>query len=276
MSEYPDWLEIRRGQAPLLVSLPHTGIDIPDEFQPSLVSLWRARKDCDWWIEKLYDFATALDATIVRTRISRTVIDVNRDPAGVSLYPGQFTTGLCPATTFDNEPLYKDGKGPDETEIARRRALYFDPYHAALKVEIDRLRQSCRAIALYDCHSIRSIIPDLFEGTLPHFNIGTNEGKSCDTGLAERIAALCAASGLTHVVNGRFKGGYITRQYGHPNQGVHAVQMELACRAYIDEPLGPVDESNWPTPYSEDYVAPVRATLTTILETCREFARAQS
>lgn len=276
MSEHPDWLEIRRGEAPLLVSLPHTGIDIPDEFKPSLVSLWRARKDCDWWIERLYDFAAALDATIVRTRISRTVVDVNRDPTGVSLYPGQFTTGLCPATTFDNEPLYTDGKGPVEADIARRRALYFDPFHAALSAEIARLRHSHRAIALYDCHSIRSVIPDLFEGMLPHFNIGTNEGKSCDSGLTERIAALCAASGLSHVVNGRFKGGYITRQYGRPDEGVHAVQMELACRAYIDEPLGPVDESHWPTPYSESYAAPVRATLTTILETCRDFARAQS
>ncbi len=274
MSVAHDWLEIRRGEAPLLVSIPHTGIDIPDELQTGLVSLWRARKDCDWWIETLYDFARDLDATIVRTRISRTVIDVNRDPAGVSLYPGQFTTGLCPATTFDNEPLYKDGAAPDEAAIARRRALYFDPYHQALKDEIKRLRAQHSVIALYDCHSIRSIIPDLFEGTLPHFNIGTNEGRSCAPVLADAIAQLCQASGLTSVVNGRFKGGFITREYGRPHDGVHAVQMELGCRAYIDEPLGPVDESNWPTPYDPDYAAPVRATLIDILKTCRDFARA--
>lgn len=270
-----DWLEIKRGQAPLLVSIPHTGIDIPHEFQSGLVSLWRARKDCDWWIETLYDFASDLDATIVRTRISRTVIDVNRDPAGVSLYPGQFTTGLCPATTFDNEPLYHEGAAPDAPEIARRRAVYFDPYHAALKAEIARLRTLHPAITLYDCHSIRSVIPALFEGTLPHFNIGTNEGRSCAPALTEKIADLCAASGLSSVVNGRFKGGFITREYGRPDAGVHAVQMELGCRAYIDEPLGPVDESNWPTPYDAAYAVPVRAVLIDILKTCRDFALAR-
>ena len=209
MTTGSDWLEIRRGQAPLLVSIPHTGTDIPDEFQAGLLSLWRARKDCDWWIETLYDFARDLDATIVRTRISRTVIDVNRDPAGISLYPGQFTTGLCPVTTFDNEPLYKDGARPDEASIAHRRALYFDPYHQALKDEIKRLRALHPAIALYDCHSIRSIIPDLFDGTLPHFNIGTNEGRSCAPALSEAVAQLCHASGLSFIVNGRFKGGFI-------------------------------------------------------------------
>lgn len=270
-----DWLEIKRGQAPLLVSIPHTGIDIPDAFQSGLVSLWRARKDCDWWIETLYDFARELDATVVRTRISRTVIDVNRDPAGVSLYPGQFTTGLCPATTFDNEPLYMDGAAPDATEIARRRVVYFEPYHAALKAEIARLRALHPVIALYDCHSIRSVIPALFEGTLPHFNIGTNEGRSCAPALTDKVAALCAGSGLSSVVNGRFKGGFITREYGNPDAGVHAVQMELGCRAYINEPLGPVDESNWPTPYDAAYAAPVRAVLIDILKTCRDFALAR-
>lgn len=270
-----DWLEIKRGQAPLLVSIPHTGIDIPDAFQSGLVSLWRARKDCDWWIETLYDFARELDATVVRTRISRTVIDVNRDPAGVSLYPGQFTTGLCPATTFDNEPLYMDGAAPDATEIARRRVVYFEPYHAALKAEIARLRALHPVIALYDCHSIRSVIPALFEGTLPHFNIGTNEGRSCAPALTDKVAALCAGSGFSSVVNGRFKGGFITREYGNPDAGVHAVQMELGCRAYINEPLGPVDESNWPTPYDAAYAAPVRAVLIDILKTCRDFALAR-
>lgn len=267
-----DWLEIRRGQAPLLVSVPHTGTDIPEPYQKGLVSLWRARKDCDWWIETLYDFARDLDATIVRTRISRTVIDVNRDPAGVSLYPGQFTTGLCPVTTFDGEPLYSEGAAPDEAAIAGRRAHYFDPYHDALKGELARLRGQHRTVALYDCHSIRSVIPALFEGTLPHFNIGTNEGRSCDPALTEKIAGHCAASGMSHVVNGRFKGGYITRQYGRPEEGVHAVQMELGCRAYMHEKLGPVDETNWPTPYDPGYAAPARATLIKILETCRDFA----
>ncbi|MGE0339578.1 MAG: N-formylglutamate deformylase [Xanthobacteraceae bacterium] len=267
-----DWLTIRRGEAPLLVSFPHTGTEIPASFDSELVGPWLARKDADWWIDQLYDFTAELDATIVHTAISRTVIDVNRDPSGVSLYPGQATTELCPTTTFDGEPLYKSAV-PDAAAIAQRRKTFFDPYHAALADEIARLRKSHDKIVLYDCHSIRSVIPRLFEGTLPEMNIGTNSGASCDPALAEAIAGHAQASGFSHIVNGRFKGGFITRNFGKPSEGVHAVQMELACRAYMHEPLGPVSEAAWPSPYDERKAAPMRATLTEILRTCTHFAK---
>src|SRR5688572_28892609 len=172
------FLEITRGTAPLLVSIPHTGTDITAEIEADLVSLWLARKDADWWIEKLYDFVPALGATVLRNTISRTVIDVNRDPSGASLYPGQATTGLCPTETFDGDNLYRPGREPDQAEIARRREHYFDPYHGALTAEIERLRRSHGRIVLYDCHSIRSVVPRLFDGELPHMNIGTNAGLS--------------------------------------------------------------------------------------------------
>jgi len=268
------WLTVRRGQAPLIVSFPHTGTTIPDDHQAGLVSLWLARKDTDWWIDRLYDFAADLDATIVHTAISRTVIDVNRDPAGISLYPGQATTELCPTTTFDGEPLYNE-KSPDESGIAARRKDYFAPYHAALTEEIARLRTVHDHVVLYDCHSIRSVIPRLFEGTLPEMNIGTNSGQSCDPELANAIAALAAGSSFGHVVNGRFKGGWITRQYGRPGEGVHAVQMELACRAYMREPLGPVSQADWPAPYEEAHAAPMRDLLQQILRACLQFAAAR-
>jgi formiminoglutamase len=237
------FLKIRRGEAPLILSIPHAGTDIPVTLEPELVSLWRARKDADWHLERLYAFAEELDATIIRTTISRTVIDVNRDPSGASLYPGQVTTGLCPMETFDGEPLYQPGGEPGVAEIARRKAEYFEPYHAALAVEIRRLRHHHKSLVLYDCHSIRSNIPRLFPGELPQFNIGTNDGKSCAPAFSSQVAALC--DGFTHVVNGRFKGGWITRHYGNPGHGVHALQMELACRGYMEEPEAP-DATNWP------------------------------
>lgn len=266
-----DWLEIIPGTAPLIVSIPHAGAEISDVYHESLRSLWLARKDADWWMPQLYGFAEALGATIIRTHISRTVIDVNRDPSGVSLYPGQATTGLCPVTTFDGEPLYLDGLSPDD--IDARRLLYFEPYQAALQSEIVRLRQSHSQVVLYDCHSIRSRIPRLFDGDLPHFNIGTNDGKSCDPGLARAVVEICeAADGFGHVVNGRFKGGYITRVYGVPADGVHAIQMELACRGYMHEPDAP-DEANWPVLFDADYAAPIQAVLEIILRTAIEFAR---
>jgi len=275
-SEHPIWLSVLRGDAPLVVSLPHTGTDIPPEYEHGLVSPWLARKDADWWIERLYDFAPSLGATVIRTVISRTVIDVNRDPSGASLYPGQATTELCPTTTFDGEPLYRPGAEPDAKAIDERRARFFEPYHATLQSEIERLRARHPRVVVYDCHSIRSVIPRLFEGTLPNFNIGTNGGATCDPALSRAIEEICARSGFTHVVNGRFKGGYITRSQGRPEFGIHAVQMELACRGYMHEPLGPVAEGQWPTGYDEAYAAPLRAALTRILESCLTFATTQA
>lgn len=268
-----NWLTLTRGTAPLIISLPHAGQYLPEELLPRLVSPWLACKDCDWWIDTLYDFTHAIGATVIHTALSRTLIDVNRDPDGHSLYPGQATTDLCPLTTFDGEALYRAGMAPDADEIALRRRMAFEPYHAVLRGEIARLRALHPRVVLYDCHSIRSVIPRLFEGQLPQFNIGTHAGASCDPALTSTIEALCDASGFSRVTNGRFKGGYITRHYGKPEAGLHAVQMELACRGYMREPIADVNESNWPAPYDPPYAAPIRIVLKTILEACLAFAK---
>lgn len=268
-----DWLQIHRGDAPLVISFPHTGTELPTQVAARLISPWLARKDADWWIEKLYDFAPSLGATTIRTAMSRTVIDVNRDPSGASLYPGQATTGLCPTTTFDGEPLYRRD-GPDEAEIERRRAEYFDPYHDALRAELDRLRGIHGKVVLYEAHSIRSAIPRLFDGLLPNFNIGTNSGASCDAALVTGVEAACDASEFSRVTDGRFKGGWTTRHYGRPQAGVHAIQMELACRGYMDDPAKPPTPATWPSPYSPVQAAPLRAVLTEILKACIAFTEA--
>jgi N-formylglutamate deformylase len=267
------WLTVHRGDAPLIVSFPHTGTDIPDEYAARVRSPWIARKDADWWIDRLYDFAAGLGATTVHTAISRTVIDVNRDPSGATLYPGQQTTEPCPTTTFDGEPLYREGAGLQPEEIPGRRARYFEPYHAALETEIEWMHDKHRTIVLYDCHSIRSVVPRLFDGELPHFNIGTNKGASCDPTLTTAVEAVCAATKFSRITNGRFTGGWITRRYGRPQDGVHAVQMELSCRGYMLENPGPVVEGQWPTPYDPAYAKPMRDALTGILQSCLSFAR---
>ena len=268
------WLQVTRGDAPLIVSLPHTGTEIPPEIQAQLFSPWLARKDADWWVDRLYAFAAGMGATIVRTAVSRTVIDVNRDPSGASLYPGQATTELCPTTTFDGEPLYRDG-GPDAAEIDRRRSLYFEPYHAALREEIDRLRDLHPTVVLYEAHSIRSHVPRLFDGELPQLNLGTNSGQSCADVLTAAVEAACDASDLSRVTNGRFKGGWTTRHYGQPEAGVHAIQMELACRGYMEDPAEAPTEDTWPTPFHADRAEPLRAVLEDVLNACLQFARAQ-
>ncbi|HEY2482255.1 MAG TPA: N-formylglutamate deformylase [Caulobacteraceae bacterium] len=268
----PAWLSVRRGEAPLIVSIPHAGTEIPPHLDGRFVSLWLARRDADWWVDRLYGFADRLDATVISTRLSRSVIDVNRDPSGASLYPGMATTELCPTTTFDGEPIYRLGHGPDADEIATRRQLYFDPYHAALSEEIRRLRAGHAAVVVYDAHSIRSRIPRLFQGALPNFNIGTNNGASCDPGLTAAVEAPCDTFACSRITNGRFKGGYITRHYGRPGEGVHAIQMELACRGYMAEPASAVTPENWPSPFDPEATAPMTTTLHSVLQACLEFA----
>ena len=264
------WLEIRRGNAPLVVGFPHSGTEIPPELEDRFVSPWLARKDADWWIDQVYDFAAELGATTIRTRMSRSVIDVNRDPSGASLYPGQTTTELCPSTTFEGEPLYR-GDPPDAAEIERRRATWFDPYHAALAGELERLRAAHGKVVLYDAHSIPSRVPRLFDGVLPLFNIGTNHGITCDAGLTRALMDLVAASGRSHVLDGRFRGGWTIRHYGRPAHGIHAIQMELAMRGYLAEPARIAPE-NWPAPL--DRSSPLFSDLRKILAACIAFARA--
>ena len=263
-TDRPDRLIVRRGSAPLIVSIPHAGIDLL-EFEQAFVDPWLARKDADWRIDELYDFARPLGATVVHTELSRSIIDVNRDPTGASLYPGLATTELCPTTTFDGEPLYRAGRAPDMSEIDERRRLFFEPYHVALSGEIARLRETFKRVALFDAHSIRSRIPRLFEGELPMFNLGTNSGASCDPGLREGVAGVLAKSGESMVVDGRFKGGFITRAYGRPREGVEALQLELACRAYMQEPERPAPD-NWPAPIDQARADTTRATLKRVLE----------
>jgi N-formylglutamate deformylase len=266
-----EWLAVHHGDAPLVVTFPHSGTEIPADLEPRFVSPWIARKDADHWIDVLYDFAHGMGATTIRTSISRSVIDVNRDPLGASLYPGQFTTSLCPTETFDGEPLYRDGGIPDESDTAARRANYFDPYHAAVEHALAAARGRNGRVVLYDAHSIRSRVPKLFDGELPQFNLGTNGGATCDAALTSAIQRICLASRLSSVTDGRFRGGWTTRVYGKPALGVHAIQMELAMRGYLEEPAT-LDDRNWPAPLDDMRAARLRVALRDILDACVAFA----
>ncbi|WP_257385641.1 N-formylglutamate deformylase [Tahibacter caeni] len=227
---------LHTGTAPLLVSLPHDGSEIPPDIAARLVPAARRAPDTDWHVSRLYAFARELGASLLIPRYSRYVIDLNRPPDDVSLYPGQNTTGLCPTVGFDGEPIYLPGQEPDAAEIAQRLQTYWKPYHDALQQELARLHAAHGRAVLWDGHSIRSVVPFLFEGRLPDFNVGTAGGTSCSPALQTRLEAVLAAqNAYSHVVNGRFKGGHITRHYGRPGEGVQAVQLELAQLNYMDE-----------------------------------------
>ena len=239
-----DIFTLHRGTAPLLVSLPHDGTALPDEIAARLTAQARAVPDTDWHVARLYAFARELGASMLVPRFSRYVIDLNRSEDDVSLYPGQNTTGLCPIVRFSGDPVYLAGQEPSEDEVRARVERYWRPYHDALRAELDRIRTAHGRVVLWEGHSIRGELPFLFDGRLPDLNLGTAAGASCSQALQARLEALLAAQDdYDFVVNGRFKGGHITRHYGDPANGVDAVQLEISQRVYMDEDTQAYEES---------------------------------
>ncbi len=232
-----DTVTLHRGTAPLLISLPHDGSEIPQDIAARMTHAARIAPDTDWHVSQLYAFARELGASMLVPRYSRYVVDLNRPPDDTSLYPGQNTTGLCPAVQFSGAPVYRAGQVPSPDEIVERVQRYWRPYHAALRAELHRLRAEHGHVVLWEAHSIKgSELPFLFDGRLPDFNLGTSSGSSCAPALQSRLEAVLAAqSDYDWVANGRFKGGYITRHYGDPAAGVDAVQLESSQRIYMDE-----------------------------------------
>jgi len=230
-------VEVTKGNVPVILAMPHTGTYVPDDV--GLNDNGRLLADTDWHIDQLYQGLLA-GASVVRATFHRYVIDANRDPSGESLYPGQNTTGLCPLTDFDGKEIYLEGRQPDVNEIERRRLEFHAPYHAALSNEVERVHRRFGIAIVYDCHSIRSNIAFLFDGKLPDFNIGSNNGTTCAAEIEHRVADVCAgADGFSSIVNGRFKGGWTTRHHGQPHINVHAIQMELAQSTYLASESAP-------------------------------------
>jgi N-formylglutamate deformylase len=257
--------EAIQGNSPVVLTQPHGGTFVPDTVMSRLNPLGQGLSDTDWHISRLYD--GLLDGvSVIKSNVHRYVIDANRDPGGVSLYPDQNTTTLCPLTDFDGTAIWQNGESPNSDEIEERRAAYHAPYHAAIAEEIDRVKALHGVAILYDCHSIRSQISYLFDGELPVFSIGTNDGKTCAVSVQNSVLAHCMTDPqFNSVLNGRFKGGWTTRNYGHPEANVHAIQMELAQRVYMEEVA--------PWTYCEDRAAKVRPVLARILNDLDHLAR---
>jgi N-formylglutamate deformylase len=255
--------EFRPGRTPLLVSMPHTGTFIPDALKNRMTRVALQLPDTDWHLERLYDFLEDLGATVLVATHSRYVIDLNRPPDNANLYPGRDTTPLVPVDTFHKAPLYMPGQAPTESEVAARVQQYWTPYHAKLAETLAALKEEHGYALLWDAHSIFSVVPRFFEGTLTDLNLGTADGRSCAPGIGEGLMKV--VSGYSAVLNGRFKGGYITRRYGAPAGGVHAVQLELSEATYMDE--------SPPYRFRDDLAARLRPQLKALLETFCRLAR---
>jgi N-formylglutamate deformylase len=249
----------RQGRSPLLVSMPHVGTHIPESIGARMTRRALELPDTDWHLERLYDFLDGLGASLLAATHSRYVIDLNRPPDGANLYPGQDTTALCPLDTFAKDPVYRSGEEPADAEIAERVETYWRPYHAKLAGELANLKRRHGFALLWEAHAIFSQVPRFFSGRLPDFNLGTADGASCGPGIGEALLKVAQrAAGFSAVLNGRFKGGYITRHYGRPNEGMHAVQLELASITYMDE--------RPPYAFDEERAARVRPHLRAMLE----------
>ncbi|MGH8224106.1 MAG: N-formylglutamate deformylase [Woeseiaceae bacterium] len=239
MSEVFDF---REGSAPLLVSIPHDGREIPADIAARMTQAGRAMPDTDWHVVRLYAFATALGASVLAARCSRYVIDLNRPPGDEALYPGQLSTGLLPVQSFAGDELYRPDGQPGDAERRSRVARYWRPYHRRLAAELEGLKERFGYALLWDAHSIRGEVPRLFEGRLPDLNLGTNGGASCARNIETAVMRIAGNSAYGAVLNARFRGGFITRHYGAPERGVHAIQLELAQRCYMDETTLHYDE----------------------------------
>lgn len=259
----------KQGSIPLLVSMPHVGTAIPQEVSLQLNPVAQVKADTDWHLPSLYNMLDDMGASRIHAEYSRYVIDLNRPCDDVNLYPGQDTTGLCPIDTFAKEALYPAGQNPDANEVQRRIAQYWLPYHQQLQSELQRLLDVHGIAVLWDAHSIASQVPRFFEGRLPDLNLGTADQKSCDRGLQDALAHCLQqssnATAYSHVFNGRFKGGHITRHYGQPQGRVHAVQLEMSQCVYMNETA--------PFAYREDLAAQVQPLLREMLQTCVTWAR---
>jgi N-formylglutamate deformylase len=256
----------KAGRVPLLVSMPHVGTDIPDDVAAALAPCAQARADTDWHLAELYGFLDEMGASTLSARWSRYLIDVNRPPEDTNLYPGLDTTGLCPVDTFGREALYLPGQAPTQAEVRRRLARYWQPYHAQLRAELDRLLALHGRVVLWDAHSIASTVPRFFEGRLPDLNFGTAEGKSCASGLEQAVVGVARAQHeFSIAVNGRFKGGYITRHYGQPAAHVHAIQLEMCQYLYMNEAP--------PFEYRPEAAARVQPLLRQMLQAAADWVR---
>jgi N-formylglutamate deformylase len=257
----------KSGSLPLLVSMPHVGTDIPDDIARALSPAALARPDTDWHLEQLYDCLEGIGASTLAARWSRYVIDLNRPPEDINLYPGMDTTGLCPVDTFGRASLYQEGRAPSGAEVEARLARYWRPYHAQLRAELDRMLALHGKVVLWDAHSIASRVPRFFEGKLPDLNFGTAGGYSCDPGLEDAVLHAARLQDRYSVaLNGRFKGGYITRHYGQPAARVHAIQLEMCQCTYMDETP--------PFTYRPELAAGVQGVLRESLEAALAWARA--
>jgi len=260
-----DIFTLKQGTSPLILASPHGGTQVEPAIWDRLNDQGKMLTDTDWHINRLYDDLLT-DITTVQAKFHRYVIDANRDPLGISLYPGQNTTTLIPTTDFNNRPIWRQGQEPTDEDIKDRLTRFHAPYHNALAAEISRIKALHGIAILYDCHSITSPLPFLFEGQLPDFNIGNNDGTSCAPMLTQAVQDIVKqATGYSYVLNGRFKGGWTTRHYAQPSNNIHTIQMELVRENYLKENAPPFA-------YDETKAARLRPYLKKILHILQEIA----
>lgn len=257
--------DLKHGNSPLIISIPHAGTFVPEDIKSRFTDIAHHVPDTDWFVQKLYvEYAKQHDATVITANYSRYVVDLNRPADGTPLYPGQACLPICPPQSFDGDNIYQDGAAPTQEDINQRISAYWQPYHDEISTQIKRIKEQHGYAILYDAHSIRQTVPRLFDGALPVLNLGTVNGKSCHPFIENAAHMAAEDSNYDCILNGRFIGGYITRHYGNPDAQVHALQMELAQSAYMDEDT---------VTYDEEKAEKLKTVLSSILNAMTDNAR---
>lgn len=225
-------------KVPVILSVPHSGVEFPDELKAHYYPEMTAQPDdTDWFVHDLYNFAPELGITVIHAKYSRWVIDLNRDPESKPLYDdGRIITALVPTTDFLGNEIYIDKKFvPNDQETERRLEHYYWHYYQKIGSLLAERLAEFGQVLLWDAHSIRRFVPTIRNEPFPDLILGDTDEKSARKEIIEiALNSLKAGKyGVNH--NTPFKGGHITRYFGKPQMQVHALQLEMAKTNYMND-----------------------------------------
>ncbi len=235
------WQKARGASLPILVSVPHSGTEFPEDLEKFFKEKFRKDpEDTDWLVHKVYDFLPSLGIPVLHAKYSRYVVDLNRDPDDVALYnDDRFITGLFPTHSFTKEALYKDKSTQEEalSEFDRKWRMdrFYWPYYRAIQSHLTEKRDQHKAALLFDAHSIARSVPSLSAEPFPDLVLGTQMGFTADKKLIDAALEVLERSPYKVSHNDPFRGGNITRNHGNPEMGFHAMQLEMCQDLYLAE-----------------------------------------
>jgi len=237
-------IEPKGARIPILVSVPHSGTFFPEDVLEKMnPEKARFPEDTDWFVNRLYSFCSEMGITMIVANYNRWVVDLNRNPQNAPLYKdGRVITNVVSVTDFNGETIYKEEYQPNDKEIQKRLERYFYPYHEKVEEILLNFRNEFGTALLFDVHSIKKNVPGIQNDDFPQFILGDNDEKSAHRELIQIAIEKLSNKGFDFSHNHPFKGGFITRSFGNPQENIHALQLEMIKTNYMDDSEEHYDE----------------------------------